>query len=309
MTLLETPVPAAAPARPTSPSARDARWGWAQSMVMLIAVIGVGILVYPMAASWSAALKHDTDVDGYTRTIDSIPSEELDERVAEAREYNASLPSDLLRDPYALGADGQQTAVGEGSDAYFAQLTVPGTDAMGRVRIPAIDLDLPIFHGTDEATLARGVGHLYGSALPVGGVGTHSVLAGHNGYVQATLFDDIDELQEGDSIVVSTMGEDLYYEVDQTQIVLPDQSDALRPEPGHDYLTLVTCTPTGVNTHRLLVRAERVAAPTGEQTRSVIADDADAAGFPWWAIILVGVPTVAFFAVTPRRRRAVPSQS
>jgi sortase A len=175
---------------------------------------------------------------------------------------------------------------------------------MARIRIPAIDVDLPVFHGTADATLARGIGHLYGSALPVGGPGTHAVLTGHNGFVQATLFDDIDQLTDGDTIVVSVAGEDLYYEVDQTLTVLPDEADALRQEPGHDYLTLVTCTPTGVNTHRLLVRAERVEAPSEEQTRSIIADDTASAGFPWWALAIAGVGALTFVAIKPRRRRS-----
>ena len=159
-----------------------------------------------------------------------------------------------------------------------------------------------VFHGTDEETLSRGIGHLYGSSLPVGGAGTHSVLTGHNGFVQATLFDDIDELVEGDVIVVSALGEDLYYEVDQTKTVLPDDAEDLRQVAGKDYLTLVTCTPTGVNTHRLLVRAELIDAPTEDSSVVTIADTTDPAGFPWWALLVVGVPVLTFIVVMPRRK-------
>ncbi|QDE36499.1 class C sortase [Microbacterium foliorum] len=283
-------------------TARKTRWGWSQSIVMLIATIGIVVLIYPTAASWFSAWSHDTDVDGYVQSVEQIPDEAVDEMLAAAEEYNENLPTGPLRDPYALGADGQQTAIGEGASAYFDTLAAEGTDTMARIRIPRIQVDLPVFHGTDEETLSRGIGHLYGSSLPVGGAGTHSVLTGHNGFVQATLFDDIDELVEGDVIVVSALGEDLYYEVDQTKTVLPDDAEDLRQVAGKDYLTLVTCTPTGVNTHRLLVRAERIDAPTEDSSVVTIADTTDPAGFPWWALLVAGVPVLTFIVVMPRRK-------
>jgi sortase A len=308
MTLIDASSTPDAPARPstraaTRAAARTARWGWSQSIVMLIATIGIAVLVYPTAASWFSAWSHDTDVDGYVQSVEQISDEAVDEMLETAQDYNENLPTGPLRDPYALGADGQQTAIGEGASAYFDTLRADGTDAMARVRIPSIHVDLPIFHGTDEETLSRGIGHLYGSSLPVGGPGTHSVLTGHNGFVQATLFDDIDELVKGDIIVVTALGEDLYYEVDQTKTVLPDDAEDLRQVAGKDYLTLVTCTPTGVNTHRLLVRAERIDAPTEGSSVTTIEDTTDAAGFPWWALLVIGVPAVTFIVIKPRRRR------
>lgn len=283
--------------------ARRARWGWSQTIVMLIATIGIVVLVYPTAASWFSAWSHDTDVDGYVQSVEQVPDEAITRMLADAKTYNDNLPTGPLRDPYALGVDGQQTAIGDGAAAYFDTLNPDGTDAMARVRIPRIHVDLPIFHGTSEDTLARGVGHLYGSSLPVGGPGTHTVLTGHNGFVQATLFDDIDELVEGDVIVVTTLGEDLYYEVDRTETVLPDDTDALRRVPGKDYLTLVTCTPTGVNTHRLLVRAERIDAPSDASTVTTIDDATGPVGLPWWALLVIGVPALTFVIVMPRRPR------
>jgi len=301
MTLLDLPAPV--PAVSPRDTVRRPRWRWTQTAVVLVAALGAAILVYPAAASWFSAGTHDTDVDGYVQTVASIPGAEVDDLRDAAFAYNAELPSGPLRDPYGLDADGRRTQAGPDAEVYDDMLRVPGTDAMSRVRIPAIHVDLPVFHGTDERMLARGVGHLTGSSLPVGGSGTHAVLAGHTGFVQATLFDDLDELREGDTIVVTTLGEDLYYEVDQTLVVLPGETDALRPEPGHDYITLVTCTPTGVNTHRLLVRAERVEAPAESETRAVIADADGSAGFPWWALVLVAVPGVAALIVAPRRPR------
>lgn len=310
MTVMDSPVPQAV-ARSGARAARG-RWGWSQTIIVLIATIGIGVLVYPTAASWFSAWSHDTDVDGYVSSVDQIPADELTEMLEGAEAYNRNLPTGPLRDPYALGADGQQTAIGEGTDAYFDTLAPEGTEAMSRVRIPSIHTDLPIFHGTSEEVLSRGVGHLYGSSLPVGGPSTHAVLTGHNGFVQATLFDDIDELVEGDLIIVTTLGEDLYYEVDNIETVLPDDTESLRQVPGRDYLTLVTCTPTGVNTHRLLVRAERVDAPTDDATVTTIADATDPAGFPWWALLVVGVPALTAVVVMPRRHRhraPIPTES
>lgn len=301
MTLIDIPAPDA-PAR-ASIRARRASWGWSQTIIVVIATIGIGVLVYPTAASWFSAWSHDTDVDGYVSSVEQIPGDELTEMLDMAEAYNQNLPTGPLRDPYALGADGQQTAIGDGTDAYFDTLATEGTEAMSRVRIPSIHTDLPIFHGTSEEVLSRGIGHLYGSSLPVGGPGTHSVLTGHNGFVQATLFDDIDELVEGDLIIVTTLGEDLYYEVDSIETVLPDDTEALRQVPGRDYLTLVTCTPTGVNTHRLLVRAERIDAPTDDATVTTIEDTTDPAGFPWWALLVIGVPALTAVVVMPRRTR------
>ncbi|OAN39205.1 class C sortase [Microbacterium sp. H83] len=302
MTLTDVPVRAAV-RRSTRSRGTRPRWGWSQATIMIIATVGILVLVYPTAASWFSARSHDTEVDGYVQAVENTPDDERDALLAEARGYNENLPTGPLRDPYALGADGQQTAVGDGAAAYFDTLVTEGTDAMARVRIPRIGVDLPIYHGTSEDTLAKGIGHLYGSSLPIGGPGTHTVLTGHNGFVQATLFDDIDELVEGDVIIVTTLGEDLYYEVDQIQTVLPDETEMLRPEPGKDYVTLVTCTPTGVNTHRLLVRAERIEAPTDEATVTAIADAENPAGFPWWALLVVGVPALTAVLITPRRRR------
>lgn len=301
MIVVEASVPDAPTRRSVRAAVRRVSWGWSQSFIVLIAAIGVGVLVYPAAASWFSALSHDTDVDGYVQSVENLPDARAKAMLAQARAYNENLPAGPLRDPYALGADGQQTAIGDGTDAYFDTLAVKGAEAMSQIRIPKIHVNLPVFHGTDEDALARGIGHLYGSALPVGGPGTHSVLTGHNGFVQATLFDGINELVTGDTIIITTLGEHLYYEVDQIITVKPDDTDALRQVPGKDYITLVTCTPTGVNTHRLLVRAERVDAPADANEKAAVADNTDPAGFPWWALILVAVPALTIVIIKPRR--------
>lgn len=301
MTTFDAPRAEARTRRRTRERARPGRWGWSQTVVVLIAAIGIVVLVYPTAASWFSAWSHDTDVDGYVQSVAGVPDAERRELLEAARSYNENLPAGPLRDPYALGVDGQQTAIGDGAEAYFDTLRTDGTDVMARVRIPRIHVDLPVYHGTAEETLAKGIGHLYGSSLPIGGPGTHAVLTGHNGFVQATLFDDIDDLVVGDRIIITVLGEDLTYEVDRSETVLPDDTSALRQEPGKDYITLVTCTPTGVNTHRLLVRAERIDTPAAQESSAAIADITAPAGFPWWALLVVGVPALTAFLVAPRR--------
>ncbi|MDF1479313.1 class C sortase [Leifsonia sp. H3M29-4] len=279
-------------------------WEWPHTIVVVVATLGVGVMVYPSAASWFSSIVHHDEVAGYVQSVESLPATDGQSLLDDATAYNEALPDGPIRDPFVLNVQGEQTAIGEGSDAYFQALVVPGTDVMARIRIPSIGVDLPIYHGTDDATLARGIGHIFGSALPVGGDGTHAVLTGHNGFAQATLFDDIDELDDGDLIIIKVLGRDLYYEVDQQLTVLPNETDELRKVPGHDYLTLVTCTPTGVNTHRLLVRAERVDAPSDDNGAYALLDGTAPSGFPWWAVALIATPIATLVLIRPRRRRA-----
>ena len=149
-------------------------------------------------------------------------------------------------------------------EEYNSVLDVTGTGIMGYVDIPKINVSLPIYHGTDESVLQIAIGHLAGSSLPVGGEGSHCVISGHRGLPSARLFTDIDQLQEGDRFMLQVLGETLTYEVDQIRTVLPDELDDLQREEGQDYCTLVTCTPYGVNTHRLLVRGHRVPNTEGD---------------------------------------------
>ncbi|HCA33568.1 MAG TPA: class C sortase, partial [Lachnospiraceae bacterium] len=149
-------------------------------------------------------------------------------------------------------------------EEYNSVLDVTGTGIMGYVDIPKINVSLPIYHGTDESVLQIAIGHIAGSSLPVGGAGSHCVISGHRGLPSARLFTDIDQLQEGDRFMLQVLGETLTYEVDQIRTVLPDELDDLQRQNGQDYCTLVTCTPYGVNTHRLLVRGHRVPNTEGD---------------------------------------------
>src|SRR5690606_28125561 len=157
---------------------------------------------------------------------------------------------------------------------------------MARIKIPAIDADLPIFHGTSDSVLQQGIGHLEGSSLPVGGVGTHSVLTGHRGLATSTLFTHLDLMEGGDTFTIETLGEVLSYRVATIKVVQPDETESLYPQAGKDLVTLITCTPLGINSERILVTGERVL-PT-PHADAVSAAQPPAAPFPWWAVQLGG---------------------
>ncbi|MCC3265627.1 class C sortase [Arthrobacter gengyunqii] len=284
---------------------RARNWDLRRILTVAVAVAGVAVLLYPSAAAWFSDRSHAEQINAYVHQTQGLPEETRQAMLAEARSYNANLPGGPLRDPYTLDSDGSPSAVGGGTQAYRDVLAgLPG-GVMARVQIPAIGVDLPVFHGTEEETLTNGVGHLFGSALPVGGTGTHSVLTTHSGLVDATLFTDLEKLAEGDVFSGTVLDEQLHYRVDEITTVKPSDTLALRPEPGKDRLTLVTCTPLGVNSHRLLVRGERIESPpTVEEDDVELGAGAPAPGFPWWAL---GVPVAAAAMVLltrPHRSRS-----
>ena len=279
------------------------RWSLQRLAIVLIATIGVGTLLYPTAAAWFSDRIHDTEISGYADTVKSLASTQQQNLLDQAHQYNAELPAGPLRDPYSLNENGETETVGSGSAAYKKMLAVDPDGMMGTISIPAISTNLPIFHGTDEATLAKGVGHLFGSSLPVGGAGTHAVLTAHSGYVNSTLFDSLKQVVTGDVFSVTVLDQTIYYKVDQIKTVLPDETDDLRQVKGKDYITLVTCTPTGVNTNRLLVRGERIPNPVRAGGPQTLANNVTNPGFPWWAVILVGTPACAIILTRPRGRR------
>ena len=207
--------------------------------------IGLALLAYlPLAALYNGA--HATKaVSSYSEALDQLPEENRKDILASAESYNKRL-SDASPLPFSSQVDG-----------YEEELNVSGTQVMGRVVSDRAGLDLPIYHGTADSVLMSGAGHLSGSSLPVGGTGSHCVLMGHTGMPETRLFDGIQDLKEGDLFFLEVLGERLTYKVDSLKTVLPDQLDALRIEPDEDRCTLVTCTPYGINSHRLLVSGIR----------------------------------------------------
>ncbi|MGX9898985.1 class C sortase [Arthrobacter sp. SA17] len=301
--------PESTPASPQTVHARRPQrrfrqqWSKQRVVIVLAAVLGVGVLVYPTAAAWFSDRVHATEISGYIDSVENISPSLKTALLNEARQFNRELPSGPLRDPFALNGNGEQTVIGSGSEAYKKMLDVGPDGMMGRISIPSIRADLPILHGTDESALSRGIGHLFGSALPVGGESTHSVLTGHSGFVSATLFDHLDQLAEGDVFSVTTLDQSLYYKVDQILTVLPADTKALRKVEGKDYITLITCTPKGINSHRLLVRGERTDPPAIDSTQQVLPGTATDPGFPWWALALLVAATVSILATRPPTAR------
>lgn len=211
-------------------------------------LLALGLLLYPLMGEL-ASEKYHSDVEAvYTAAIADSDNAELAEQRRAAEAYNA-----LLRGEAAVSAGGASAP----PLAYAEQLTVGA--AMCTIDIPKIGVYLPVRHGTGAETLERAVGHVVGTSLPVGGAGTHAVLSAHSGMASAKLFSDIDQLVKGDVFYIHVLGEVLAYEVDRIATVLPGDTSLLQIEDGQDLVTLVTCTPFGVNTHRLLVRGHRVA--------------------------------------------------
>ena len=213
------------------------------------------------------------------------------EQIERAHAYNDALQSGArieANERLPLGGG----EIDDDALAYRSVLDDGATGLMTRVRIPKIDVDLPTFHGTDDATLLEGLGHLEGTSLPVGGDGTHAVITGHRGLADARMFTDLDRIDVGDTFTLTTFGEVLAYEVIETTVVEPDETESLQAREGRDLVTLVTCTPLGVNSQRILVTAERVF-PTPDADREAGLAAPEVPRFPWWAVILGGGIVVA----------------
>ena len=210
---------------------------------------GVSLLLYPTISDYWNSLHASQAVAGYAEEVSEMDDNRYEEILAAAREYNQSL----------LSRASGFTLDDETRELYEQVLNVSGNGIMGYIEIPTIKLSLPIYHGTDDSVLQIAVGHLEWSSLPVGGESTHCVLSGHRGLPSAKLFTNLDQLVEGDTFVIRVLDEVLTYEVDKILIVEPNDVESLAIEEGQDLCTLVTCTPYGVNSHRLLVRGHRVA--------------------------------------------------
>ena len=216
--------------------------------LVLILLAGLSLLLYPSASDYWNSIHQTRAIATYAEDVANLNQNQYDEIWAAAESYNAALTD---RNNAFLLSDAQKAE-------YERLLDVSGLGVMGYIEIPSIDCSLPIYHGTEESVLQIAVGHLEWSSLPVGGESTHCVLSGHRGLPSAKLFTRLDKLQTGDIFMLRVLEEVLTYEVDQILIVEPQDTDALRIEEGKDYCTLVTCTPYGINTHRLLVRGHRI---------------------------------------------------
>ena len=239
------------------------------STILLVAVFltGVCILLYPTVSDYWNSLHQSRAIGTYEDTLSTMTQQDYSAFFEQADAYNAALRA--LDFPLA---DFRALEERAGLTSYFDLLNVSGLGVMGYIDIDAIGVELPIYQGTENSVLNIAVGHLQGSSLPVGGAGTHCVLSAHRGLPSARLFTDLDQLKLGDSFRITVLNRLLTYEVDQILIVEPDQLDSLAIVEGEDYCTLVTCTPYGINSHRLLVRGRRVENAQEKPTVYVPAD-------------------------------------
>ncbi len=269
------------PGNPAEKAAEEApkrrRRGPSLSTVILVVILlaGVCILLYPSVSDWWNSMHATRAIAGYVTAVEDLSGEEKERMLEAARRYNAALADgvdyDLTEEEYA---------------EYLSLLDIGGTGIMGYVQISAIGVNLPVYHSVDEAVLQIAVGHIPGSSLPVGGERSHSVLSGHRGLPSAKLFSDLDQMQEGDVFTLNVMDQTITYMVDQIRIVLPEETDDLAIQAGKDYCTLVTCTPYGINTHRMLVRGRRIENIAGE-----VVVVAEAVRIPTYVVIpAVGIP-------------------
>lgn len=220
--------------------------------VLLIAalLVGISLVVYPTVSDYWNSFHQSKAVASYVQDVEDLEEGEKERLQEEARAYNEKLPQNVTP---TLHVDQNEKSL------YDRTFKVSKSGMMAYIEIPKLNLTLPIYHGTDETVLRVAIGHIPGASFPIGGKGSHAVLSGHRGLPSARLFTDIDQLVEGDTFMIQVLDETLTYQVDQILTVLPQEVSALRIDPNQDYVTLITCTPYGINTHRLLVRGHRVA--------------------------------------------------
>lgn len=265
-------------------SLRGWRVDWFALAAAVVALTGLLVFIYPSTAAWWSQYEQSMVIDNLSARVTANLPPGNHERLEQAREYNRMLNSGDI----VVGTDSRKpTTDGVSGDGVlsYEELLDLGDGLMARLRIPAIGVDLPVYHGTSDEVLTKGVGHLEGTSLPVGGVDTHSVLTAHRGLATATLFNDLNKLALGDIFTIQIVGDVITYQVIETQVVEPSDSRTLLMRPDEDLVTLVTCTPLGINTHRILVTGQRIT-PTPPDEESAAMATPEVPGFPWWAVII-----------------------
>lgn len=268
-----SPVKENTPEQPAEPAKKN-------SLVLpaILVILGMLVMLYPVVSTAWNNYATSKAASEYAKLETSVPQEVKNTQWDQAHAYNEGRRTGPILDPWLnkISPENPEYAY------YLDQLNA--TDAMARFIFPKIKADLPIYHGTSDDTLQKGLGHLYGSDLPVGGLGTHSIITGHTGLSNVTMFDNLKDAKEGDAFYVQVSGHKLKYVVDQIKVVLPHETEDLKPVEGQDYITLITCTPYGINTHRLLVRGHQVPL---EPSESGVFDKSHAAGWQWWMYALL----------------------
>lgn len=223
------------------------------ALIVILFLIGAGFALYPAYSNLYNEYRNARAAIEYDRTVEAMDAAAVLQALADARAYNERHLLNVVVDPFEPGEGSMPT-----DEVYESLLNVQGNGIMGFVEIPAIAQKLPVYHGTSTEVLDKGIGHMQGTSLPVGGDSTHCVLSGHRGLASAKLFTDLDQLKVGDQFYLHVCGDHFAYEVESILVVKPEESSSLAIQQGRDLATLVTCTPYGVNSHRLLVRGHRV---------------------------------------------------
>ena len=262
-------------------------------IIGFVLIVGVCVILYPIVSALLSKMTESVTIANYQKAVENLSDNEIAKMKAAAEQYNAKLTGANLSDPFS--GKGEQL-----DTSYVKMLNV--NDVMGYLEIPKIKVYLPIFHGSSQEVLAKGMGHIPNTSLPIGGAGTHAVLTGHRGLPSATLLTDLDQMGKGDEFYIHILDEVLAYKVDQVKVVDPDNTSDLRIMPGKDYVTLVTCTPYGINTQRLLVRGERTPY-TGMNTSAAPSMANEAAVIPFVGIFIVVLPVVLFIRWKRRRSK------
>ena len=261
-------------------------------VICIIFLAGLSLLLYPFVANQWNNYRQKQLISGYEQVVSEKEAAEgidYDAERKKAEDYNEALLPCVLPDSFAL-------AESSGVDpVYMNTLNIAGDEMMGSVEIPKINIKIPIYHTTEEEVLNKGAGHLEGSSLPVGGANTHAVISAHRGLPSASLFTDLDQLKEGDHFLLHVLDETLCYEVDKISVVKPEDTSALAVEDGQDLVTLLTCTPYGVNTERLLVRGHRVPYVEEEvkEEKTVLSGSSLHTNYLLW--VFVGLSVTALF--------------
>lgn len=267
-------------------------------LALILVLAGAGIFLYPAVSNLIADLSHRQVITSHANLVSSLDEETLAEEWKKAEEYNENLMGDPVHDPFIPGSG---YAIPDNYDQVLAL-----DEVMCTLEIPKINLSLPVYHGSSEEVLAKGVGHMEVTALPIGGLNRHAVLTGHRGLPSAELFTRLDELEVGDHFYIHVLDEVHAYEVDQITVVEPDELENLVAVPDRDLITLVTCTPYAVNTHRLLVRGTRVEYdPETEKQEDEVSMRALDFSYLWYYIPggLAGVAVIVGIVVWRRRKK------
>lgn len=273
-----------------------------------IFILGFMIFIYPIVSNVVHSMGQTRVIDDYKKDVGKMPKKEKEKQVKKAKKYNESLKDTgvKINDPFA---ENQENI--EGSLSYLSLLNIGET--MANLEIPNIGVNLPIYHGTSEPVLQKGVGHIEGTSLPIGGIGTHTVLTAHRGLPSSRLFRDLNKLDKGDKFYIHSIEETIAYEVDEINVVLPHETEKIAIDPDKDYATLLTCEPYMINTHRLLVRGRRIPYDGVDNLQDKINKDIKAETNLFYKhrdkIILIGIFLVVILTIFINKRKILSAKS